>query len=329
MGGITVREFEPTDYASLKLIHDSLFPDHPMFLDETKYDDSCFGRTRYRMLRFVAETDSGRVVGYGEYKHLFFAYHPQRFAMGVEVHPEWQQRGIGRVLYQRVLKELAIVRAQTALPLVLSTSGAGIRFLRNRGFVEKRKMIGSRLDLEEFDPTKFTGLVERLRDEGISVVSLSSEMLKDPSAGRKLKDLEESGAADVPGEVSDSPMDFHDYQIVILDNPNIVWEFSFVAKDGDKYVGSSTILRSGVEGLLDEGFTVVRPEYRGRGIAQAVKFHVASRAKNEGVKYSKAGCDSENTAMLAVNKKIGFVRQAEEWLTFEKNLSAAEESLRR
>ena len=319
MDGIRIREFEHSDYKSLALIHNSLFPAHPYFTKRIEFEDSCYGRTRYRMKRFVAETRSGEVVGFGEYKHLFFQFHPRKFALDIEVLPQWQEKGIGGMLCDRVLNALAGARAKTAWPLVLSTQEPAIRYLRKRGFVEKRRMIESKIDLEGFDSTKFARLAEKLEGEGIVISSFSSELRRDPSAGWKLKDLEDSGASDVPGAVPDSPMSFHDYEVVILNSPIMIWDGTFVAKEGEAYVGESSLLESGIGGVIDQGFTVVRPGYRGRNIAQVVKFQTMIYARNKGTKYIRTHNDSENRPMLAVNRKMGFVKQAE-WITFEKEL---------
>lgn len=319
MAEARVRSFEPSDYASLARVHDSLFPNHPHFSKRVEFEDSCYGHTRYQMKRFVAEAASGEVVGFSEYKHLFFQYHPRKFAMDVAVLPQWQGRGIGRMLFDRVLEELGRAGAETVWPLVLSTQEAAVRFLRKRGFVEKRRMIESKLDLEGFDGAEFARLAEKLEGERIVVSNFSSELRRDRSAGRKLKDLEESGAMDVPGVIQESPMSYHDYETIILNSPIMLWEGSFVAKDGETYAGESSLLESGTGRFIDQGFTVVRPEYRGRNIAQAVKLQTAIYAKNKGAKYIRTHNDSENHPMLAVNRKMGFVKQAE-WITFEKEL---------
>jgi len=319
MDGISVREFEPPDYGVLALIHDSLFPNHPLFRGRVQHEDSCYGKTRYRMKRLVAETESGMAVGFGEYKHLFFSYHPRKFAVEIEVHPEWQQRGIGQLLYARLMEELARVEAEAVWSQVLSTSIPAIEFLHKRGFVEKRKMIESRLDLKKFDSAKLAGIMEKLGSEGVTIASFSSEMRADRSAGRRLMDLEDSAAGDIPNIVEDLPMNFHDYEVIILNSPIMLWDDSFIAKYGEIYVGSSSLLESGVRGMVEQGFTAVRPGYRGRGIAQAVKLQVALHAKNRGAKYIRTHNDSENKPMLAVNRKAGFVEQAE-WITFQKQL---------
>ncbi len=219
----------------------------------------------------------------------------------------------------RVMGELRDVGAKVSSPLIPWSSDAGIRFVKKRGFVEKSRSVESRLDLGSFDPQRFGRTVEQLEIEGIEFSSFAEEKEKDASAGRKLKDLEDSGAVDVPHAIADRPMDLGDYQIVILDNPLMNWEGSFVAKDGDKYVGSSSVFESGIDGMVDQGFTVVRPGYRGQGIAQAVKLKTVIHAKNGGARFIRTYNDADNAPMLAVNRKMGFVRQAE-WIAFEKNL---------
>ena len=271
------------------------------------------------MKRVVAETALGVVVGFGEYKNLFFQYHPLKFGLDIEVLPEWQERAIRTMLYERLMDELAKIGAETAWPLVLSTQEPAIEFYRGQGFLEKRKTIESWLDLERFRSVEFIQLAEELETEGIAIASLSSELERDPSASRKLKELEESGAGDVPGAVVDAPMSFQDYETVILRSPIMVWEGSFVAKERGAYVGESSLLESGIDGVIDQGFTVVRPSHRGRNIAQAVKLRTAQYARSKGARFIRTHNDSQNHSMLAVNRKMGFVKRAE-WITLEKKL---------
>jgi GNAT superfamily N-acetyltransferase len=317
-----IRSFHSSDYPSLKAVHDRIFPDNPLFLERIRYEDSCYGRTRYKMNRFVAETVTGRVVGFGEYRHLFFGYHPKRFAVGIEVSPDWRRRGIGSGLYGLLMKQLARLGAEVATPMILSRdheSSEGASFAANRGFLEKRRIIESRLDLGSLDAAVLGIGSKKFSEQGISLVDLRSEMLRDPSAGSRLKDLEDSGAGDVPGMVSDTPMDLHDFKVVVLENPTVVWEGSFVARIGDAYIGESSLLRSGMDDTLEQGFTVVRPGFRGRGVAQAVKTRAASYAKTKGFRFIRTYNDAENAPMLSINRKMGFVKRAE-WIVLEKEL---------
>jgi GNAT superfamily N-acetyltransferase len=53
-------------------------------------------------------------------------------------------------------------------------------------------------------------------------------------------------------------------------------------------------------------FTGVLREYRGRGLAQALKLQTILLAKEEGMRYVRTHNDSNNTPMLAVNRKLGY-----------------------
>jgi GNAT superfamily N-acetyltransferase len=269
------------------------------------------------MKRVVAETETGEAVGVGGFNHLWFSYHPRRFAVSLEVHPNWQRRGVGGMLYEHLLSELRNTGAEAMWPLVLSDSKPSVTFLTKRGFVEKRRLFESRLDLTSFNPEVARAKAERLEAEGIVVSDLASEMDEDPDVGKKLFDLEQSASGDVPSLVEFCPMDYGDYEIIILKNPILVWEGSFVAKEGDRFVGSSSVQLAGRDDFLHQGFTAVRPGYRGRGIAQAVKVKVAEYCRMHGMRYLRTYNDSDNLPMLAVNWKIGFVKQYE-WIASEK-----------
>src|SRR5712692_1371162 len=301
MHDVNVREFGHSDYDSYATIHNVLDPTHPLFLERTKYEDSCFGRTRYRMKRYVAESDTGEIVAVGGFEHLFFSYHPHRFALSVEVHPAWQRRGIGELLYERLESELRSAGAEAAWALVESTHSEGIAFVRKRGFAEKRRVLESTLDLRFFDSAKFEPQARELESKGIVFASLAEEMACEPRAGRKLYELENSADRNVPNLVEPNSMGYHDYEIIILKSPAMFWEGSFVAKKDGVYVGSSSVIKSGLTDTIDQGFTAVRPRFRGRGIAQAVKLLVAKHAQSHGVKSIRTHNDSRNEAMLAVN----------------------------
>ncbi len=108
---------------------------------------------------------------------------------------------------------------------------------------------------------------------------------------------------------------------VELKNPDLLPEGYMIAKDRDRYVGVSVVWRSESDPRgLYQGNTGVIREYRGRGIAMALKLRVLDYAKNKGYERVKTWNDSTNAAMLGINMKLGFKRQVG-WITFEKNLA--------
>lgn len=314
MDHLTIRDFAFPDYEPLAEIHNALFPSHTSFLERSRYEDSCFGRTRHMMKRYVAEAETGKIVAMGEFKHLFFSYHPHKYAVSIEVHPAWQHQGVGDAMWKRLESDINALGAEAIWVLILSTANAGIQFAGKRGFTAKRRIIESKLKLGNL-ASKTIGVLE----QGFVMTSLAEEMRHDSDAGRKLYSLENSASPDVPNVVEDNPMSYDDYDVVILQDPLRIWEGSFVVKHGDVYAASSTLLKSGIQGVIDQGFTAVRPEFRGRDLAQAVKFQVSRWAKSQGFKFIRTHNDSQNAPMLAVNGKLGFLRQ-HEFIELQKTL---------
>lgn len=313
---LRIRPFVPPDYEAYKSIHDAVDPAHPLNLEATRHEDWWFGRTRFKLRRYVVETDRG-VVAVGSFFHEVFAYKPSAFSFRLEVHPDAQHQGIGSLLCERVLSESRAVGAELVWTPVLSGTPS-LRFAEKRGFVEARRDLESELGLRAFDESRAEAAVV---PDGIEARSLLDEMEHDPGAGRKLYELEIAAGDDVPRLVSSEHMTYEEYSMVILQNPTYLLAGSFVAKSGDAYVGASSLWRTGPEGYLGQGFTAVRRDHRRRGIATALKLMVAKAASDMGASFLRTSNDSENTPMLRLNAEIGFERTLT-WAICERRLRA-------
>ncbi len=105
-----------------------------------------------------------------------------------------------------------------------------------------------------------------------------------------------------------------------MKNPQLLPEGYFIAKDGENYVGMSDVHRIDTEpGVLQQDDTGVIREYRGQGIATALKLKITEFGQRNGYRTIKTWNDSINAAMLAVNVKLGFKRQVG-WIMMEKIL---------
>jgi GNAT superfamily N-acetyltransferase len=82
-----------------------------------------------------------------------------------------------------------------------------------------------------------------------------------------------------------------------LADPDMV----FLAKSGDAYAGFASVIAFG---------TAVHPAHRGRGVATALKARAVADAKRRG-RRSVDSCTAQ-PAMLAVNEKLGYVRDRAE-----------------
>ena len=68
---------------------------------------------------------------------------------------------------------------------------------------------------------------------------------------------------------------------------------------------------------METGLTGTRREYRRRGIAVAMKVHALGWAKANGYELTKTWNATTNTGMLAINERLGFVKQPA-WIEFTK-----------
>lgn len=62
----------------------------------------------------------------------------------------------------------------------------------------------------------------------------------------------------------------------------------------------------------------MRWEFRGRGVATALKVRTVEYARDQGVREIRTWNEINNQRILAINVKFGFVRQPA-WITFRKD----------
>jgi GNAT superfamily N-acetyltransferase len=315
---ITIRPFEERDYLAMLAVWNAIYADYPWSIEAARHEDARYDGTRLLLRRFVAEA-AGEVAGVAEFHHAPNMYHPQKFWLSVEVHPDQQGRGIGAALYDRLLAELAPYRPLVLWAGVRETSSRGAAFAERRGFREVRRAWESRLDVRRFDPAPFQAeAAQALAD--LTVVTVATERDTEPRWLEMLYDLHNEVAADVPQPDSYTPMTLAEFGRRVLEHPEYLPEAHFLARHEDRYVAESNLFRSlALEDVLYQGITGTRRAYRGRGIALALKLRTIAYARQAGKREIRTWNDTLNAPMLAINTRLGFVRQPA-WITFERTL---------
>jgi GNAT superfamily N-acetyltransferase len=315
------REFHPGNYERLVEIHNANYPDYRISVAERRSRDESVDRTKYLLKRYeCVDEEHDRIVGFSELLNVPDMYHPRKFMASILVDPEQQCRGIGRTIYNHLEEDLAQRRAILAWTMAKEDLPKRIEFFRRRGFSEKTRNWESRLDLTTTDTLPFQRYVDKALNEGITFTTLAEEHRHGQDSLRKIHELVQLIQADMPREADFTPLSYKDWDTYSLKNPQLLPNGYFLAKDGPNYVGMSNVHRIDTEpGLLNQDDTGVRREYRGRGIATALKLKVIEFGKKNGYRTLRTWNDSSNGPMLAVNTKLGFKRQVG-WVMMEKIL---------
>ncbi len=317
VGTITIRTFQDADYRAAVDLSNLVYTDYPWSEEEFRHWDTRYDRERVKLERIVAADGQGGMVGWAEYHHDPYAYHPQKLSIDVTVHPARLERGVGSRLYDELIRLMAPLDPLVLWANVRETFERGVRFVRRRGFAEVRRAWESRLNVPGFDPTPFREKAAR-GVQGLRVTTVATEEQHDPDWMRKLYDLDLEIGEDVPRVAPYTPQPLDVHMRRLTENPDWLPRAHFLVTDGDRYVAQSNLFRSEqLPDVLYQGITGTRRAYRGRGLALALKLRTVEYARRGGIREIRTWNDTLNAPMLHINVKLGFVRQPA-WITFEK-----------
>jgi GNAT superfamily N-acetyltransferase len=319
---VLIRPFVPSDYPAIAAVRSANGPDWARSAEDLEFWDEHRDQ-RFLARRWVAELD-GRVVGWASYDQVAWMYDPHRFILAGFVHPELQGRGIGGALYQTVADALTPLDPATLLILEVPTEPPrSVRFVERRGFREAMRTWALRLDLGSFDPTPFQATLGDLEGQGIAIASLA-DLADDPGRDRKLFDLVNAVHEDVPTPEANTPLTFEHFVENMLTTPELDPDLFYIASssaDG-AYVGLSTLWTFPDRRDLRSGITGVTRPWRRRGLALALKLRAISYARAQGYTSILTTNAAQNQGMLALNERLGFVKQYA-LIDFQKEVSSA------
>ncbi len=318
---VRIRPFVEGDYEPLTAIANLCYPDYLRSVEEIRHWDSTWDSSRYERVRLVAVDADGTPLGVGQINHQPSYFHPRKYRIDVQVHPERRRRGIGSALFAALLRELEQRNALVARTDTKGTMADSLAFVERRGFVEVFRAWESRLPAADFDFARFAGADERVAEQGIEIVTLAAERARDPEAVRRAYEVHSACFADVPSPDPFTKPPFERFLATNIEAPNALLDGFFLARAGDRYVGVCNLHRSELEpGVIYQGLTGVRREFRGRGIALALKLATVRYARAQGKREIRTWNDTRNRPMLRNNEAMGFVKQPV-WIEYEKPMA--------
>lgn len=310
-----IRLSTAEDYPAISELFTLLNPDRPVtkadLLETEQHRD-----LKYQSQQWVAVSEQ-QVVGVGSYFQREWFYHPRKFRISVQVHPHHRRRGIGSALYAQILDGLNPLNPIALICDTYENCYECIRFLESRGFEIFIRDRTLRLDLASFDYTVYGDYERRLLAQGIEMKT-AAELAGDPKREQKLYELDRIITADAPQHEYAPQRSLADYIDFAITGSSALPDALFVAVHGDSYVGFTQVMDGG-EQTLYQLLTGVRREYRRRNIALALKLRTIAYAKARQIKTIITNTDPSNHPMLALNERLGFIRQRDQ-LFFRKEI---------
>jgi len=319
---LAIRPFAATDaeYEAMVAINNANWPDELSAVESLKYRDGT-RNPKFLFQRVIGEV-GGEIVGYGGCLESEWCHKPGKYVMWVQVHPDHQRHGYGAAIYDHLVGLLAPRNPLEFAADTREDRPECIRFLEKRGFESVMRYQISRLDVAGFDPSRFEGVREKVRSQGIEIIS--NVELKDrfDDWDRKYWKLNMETWKDVP--LPDPPTEVSFEQFMKdLGSPSYDPNLHLAAVDGDELVGLTGFWIALAEPTkLYTGLTGVLRSHRRRGIATALKVGALEIAKERGVKTLETDNEEKNP-MYLLNVELGF-EPAPAWLDFTRKLREPE-----
>jgi GNAT superfamily N-acetyltransferase len=308
----------PGDYEALAQIHTAAIPNDPVTAAWMKriYENP---PEHCRRAIYVASIDGER-IGYATFSQHVWSYAPDKFSVEVQVRPEYQRLGIGHALYQHLWAALSPAQPRLLIAHARVDLEAGQRFAEARGYREMDRDWESWLDPSRISLERFNGIQDRLAAQGIEIKTLVELKESDPDYQRKVYELDWEASQDIPTAQELTQPPFEQYQKDVFENQNLIPDAFFVAVDGDRFAGTTSLWRNQAHaGELKTGFTGVARAYRRRGIALALKLRAVTYAQDQGIATVRTWNAKGNRPMLAINERLGFVRKTG-WVIYQKEI---------
>ena len=257
-----------------------------------------------KVLRLMAATADGTVVGTG-LGYSGIGTKPGEFGIKIRVDQPYQGQGAGRALCQAI-EAWAIAEGATRLAAgVREVHEDALAWARRRGYEVEYHIFRSRLPLADWNAAAFAPDVERAKAAGIRFSSFAAEITGEASYER-CYDFVGRLMDDIPGALGRNRAPYERWRNNFRTRPEMDPAGWIMAIDGDRWVGLSSVVRRPDEGFFT-GFTGIEREYRGRGIALALKVVSLEYARSIGAREIFTSNHSVNAPMLAVNRKLGYL----------------------
>lgn len=309
MSGVTYRPATIDDAELAADLMVAAFPPFPQDPVITRYRWEN-PRAGYEYTRHLAYRD-GRAIAYLGTIHAPWEEVADRHCE-VEV---WLDRAVQTESLRRAMYEWidAVAVAQGA-HILFTYCGEDepevLAALEHVGYEQARTERLWELDLAEHGPRlvrEAAAARAQMLESGIRMLTVAD--WDDPGGLRQLFELNRRTVQDVPHTLTIVPESYDDF-VNRTQSPDRRTDRWWIACDDRRAVAMSFLKFPPVRGNVLTGYTCSDRDYRGRGIARAVKLESLAQAVELGVPRVYTDNDAENAPMLHINQRLGYVRRS-------------------
>lgn len=247
--------------------------------------------------------ENGTFLGWGNWGKAHWLA-PDEREVHVAVPPAKRGKGVGTYL----LEHLEVLATRDH-PKAIYAWGRGydqnsLKWAQNRGYAIERQRTEGVLDLTEFDAGRFQADLDRVRLAGIEIRTAWDSEADPYLTGMYRVSVETF--RDVPFRSEGTPDTSYETWLKEIKESSCQKLFAIALHDGE-VVGYTNLWMPQMEGQsAGIDYTGVLKEYRGKGIAFAVKVVATIEGAKAGVKQIRTNNDPDNPAILRLNQKMGF-----------------------
>jgi GNAT superfamily N-acetyltransferase len=233
--------------------------------------------------------------------------------MDLIVDPACRHRGAGGALLDFLIMQARLGNATSLQARPYADQPDALGLLDARGFRETMRMIGLELgDVGSAAVGPVADLRRALDERGLHITTLAEQLESHPGIWAGLHAANQAaqfGWPDPdprPDGRPPEPETVEEFRRRCEEN-GVIGDACFIATAGDRFVGYSMLTATDPGGVqAGSGGTAVLPEYRGLGVATALKACCVAWARDTGMR--RLVTSSGNPAMVRVNEKLGFRR---------------------
>ncbi len=293
---------DPAAVATYCSIRTSVDADDGETPESVAWEDATFPRQVWRFLAYldgepVGAASTGRL-------HIYGADHP-RYYLGLWVLASARRRGAGTSLY-RAASDVARAQGRTGFRCwTTEVHRDGIAFFLHRGFTEQDRSKAVALDLRRLRGSATAPLPAAGVPAGFALVTLADQ----PELVAGVHGVAVEAFPSIPSTPPMDPGSLEEFTARDVYRPGIPLDGFFVAIEtatGEVAGYANLIYSAGSTTVADHDMTAVRPAFRGRGLALALKRATIAWALAAGLDEIHANNDEANAPMRSVNARLGY-----------------------